>query len=363
MQSGQNRSMPLKIPAIPHSRPSIGPPEIDAVFGVLRSGQIAQGPAVESFESAVSRTIGTQYACAVNSGSAALHLALLSLGIGQGNEVIIPSFVCTALLNAVHYVDATPVVADVDPCTGNIDASSVKGLVSAKTAAIIVPHMFGLPADVVAIKEFGIPVIEDCAQSVGSHIDGRMTGSFGAAAVFSFYATKVIAAGEGGMVATSDRGIYHEIRELREYDNQDTFRIRFNYKMTDMAAAMGCAQLIRLDDFIQKRRAIAEKYNQAFAQIGLGIPDMQDGHIYYRYLIDAGGDIEMWIQELKTAGIHAARPVYQPLHRYVKRTFHCPQADEAWSRLLSIPLYPRLTDKEIDRIIDAVTGVAGKGKR
>jgi dTDP-4-amino-4,6-dideoxygalactose transaminase len=358
MQSGQNRSMPPKFSAIPHSRPSIGPSEIDAVLGVLKSGLIAQGPVVESFESAVSEAIGTRYACAVNSGSAALHLTLLALGIGPGTEVIIPSFVCTALFNAVHYAGASPVVADVDPGTGNIDPSSVKRLISPQTAAIIVPHMFGLPADVSAIKDFEVPVIEDCAQSLGSSIEGRMVGSFGVAAVFSFYATKVIATGEGGMVATPDRDLYREIRELREYDNQDTYRTRYNYKMTDMAAAMGCAQMNRLEAFIEKRRAAAKKYDRAFYNAGLRVPSAHDGHIYYRYLLDTDGHADRWIRELRSRGIHAAKPVYKPLHCYMPGHFDCPGADQAWRNMVSIPLYPDLENEDITRVIDAVVELA-----
>ena len=183
---------------IPHSRPTLDQKEELAVAAILSSGQVVQGEETQRFETALASEIGVVGAAAVSSGTAALHLALLALEIGEGDEVVIPSFVCPALLNAIRYVRATPVLADINREAFNIDVRDLERRLTGKTRAIIVPHMFGLPADIDDITALGIPVIEDCAQSLGSRYRGAPTGSFGVLSVFSFYATKVICTGEGG---------------------------------------------------------------------------------------------------------------------------------------------------------------------
>jgi len=171
---------------IPHSKVALEEEDLAGVIGVLRSGQLAQGRVVSSLEEKSASLIGVKHAAAVSSGSAALHLALLSLGVGEGSEVILPSYVCTALLNAIHYVGATPVLADIDPNTYNITSESIKKVFTHKTKAIIVPHMFGLPAHIDTILSLGIPVIEDCAHSIGATVNGRKAGSFGLVSILSF---------------------------------------------------------------------------------------------------------------------------------------------------------------------------------
>ena len=164
---------------ITHSEVALDEEDIAGVIEVLRSGQLAQGRIVSSLEERIASFVGVNHAAAVNSGSAALHLALLALGVGENAEVIVPSYVCTALLNAINYVRATPVVADIDPHTYNIRAETIKRVVTPKTQAVIVPHMFGLPADIESIVALGIPIVEDCAHSVGATVHGRYAGSFG----------------------------------------------------------------------------------------------------------------------------------------------------------------------------------------
>jgi perosamine synthetase len=190
--------------------------------------------------------VGIHSAVTVSSGTTALHLALAALPIHPGDEVIIPSFVCTALLNAIRLTGATPVLADCDETHFNLSVTDVKKRLSSRTKALIVPHLFGQAADLNELLAIGLPVIEDCAQSLGSRYEGKMTESFGTLAVFSFYATKFLATGEGGMVASSDAGLMEHIRDLRYYDEKDDDRIRFNCKMTDMHAALGRSQLRRL---------------------------------------------------------------------------------------------------------------------
>ncbi|MDP3286082.1 MAG: DegT/DnrJ/EryC1/StrS aminotransferase family protein, partial [Desulfobacterales bacterium] len=222
---------------IPHSRPTIDQEETAAVVSVLQSGQLAQGEQVLYFEKALALLIGVVGAVAVSSGTAALHLALLALEIGEDDEVVIPSFVCPALLNAIRYVRAVPVLADINPETFNMDVRDLRKRLTGKTKAIIVPHIFGLPADIREIVSLGVPVIEDCAQSLGSRYEGSPAGSFGALSVFSFYATKVICTGEGGMIASGDSQLLGKIRDLRDYDEKDDGRLRYNYKLTDLQAA------------------------------------------------------------------------------------------------------------------------------
>lgn len=344
MQKDQN--------VIPHSRPTLGPHEIRAVTKVMESFHIAQGEKVSEFEQRFADMHGAAGAVACNSGTAALHLALSALGVGTGQEVIIPSYVCTSLLNAVNYVRATPIVADIDPRTFNLEPADVKKRLTPRTAAIIVPHMFGRPADLIPLLELDTPLIEDCAQSLGSTVDGRLAGSFGDLAIFSFYATKVITTGEGGMVVARSKELVERIRDLREYDNRDDYKLRFNYKITDIQAAMGLEQLDRLPELIHRRRMIAATYDAALAELPAILPSRDAGHIYFRYVISAPPTAPIWVRRLMNKQVQAARPVYKPLHRYLGLQGYG-GAEAACRNAVSIPLYPSLSDDEIQRITDA----------
>jgi perosamine synthetase len=339
---------------IPHSRPTIDNEEVAAVTAVLQSGQVAQGEQVVRFEGALASLIGIHGAVAVSSGTAALHLALLALEIGEDDEVVIPSFVCPALLNAIRNVRAMPVLADINRETFNIDVRDLKRRLTQKTRAVIVPHLFGLPADIREIVALGIPVIEDCAQSLGSRSEGAPTGSFGVLSVFSFYATKVICTGEGGMIAANDARLLERIRDLRDYDEKDDARLRYNYKLTDMQAAMGLAQLRKLPALLGRRLAIAGRYHDALQERRLSLPVWPSGrdHIFYRYvirterlpvLLDAGRD----------ADISYRRPVFKPLHHYLGMTGY-PETDAAFRESASLPIYPTLSDAEMQTIVEHV---------
>jgi perosamine synthetase len=228
---------------IPHSKVVLEEEDLAGVIKVLRSGQLAQARVVSSLEEKSASLVGVNHGVAVSSGSAALHLSLLSLGVGKGSEVILPSYVCTALLNATHYVGATPVLSDIDLNTYNITSGNIEKAITDRTKAIIVPHMFGLPADIDAILSLGIPVIEDCAHTVGATVNGRKAGSFGLVSILSFYSTKMLGAGEGGMVLSNDRRLIETIRDLRAYDEKETYVVRYNYKLTDIQAALIASQL------------------------------------------------------------------------------------------------------------------------
>jgi dTDP-4-amino-4,6-dideoxygalactose transaminase len=338
---------------IPHSRPAIGQEEIGAVTAVLQSGQLAQGEKVENFEKALAAQLGLGCAAAVASGTAALHLALSALEIGEGDEVAVPSFVCPALLNVIRCCRAVPLVADIDPATFNIDVDDLKRRLTRKTRAVVVPHLFGLPASIQEIVALGVPVIEDCAQALGSRVGGAFAGSFGTLSVFSFHATKVICTGEGGMVASGDRRLIERIRDLRDYDEKDDGRLRYNYKLTDLQAALGLVQLGRLPELLARRQTLAGRYGDRLRGCpGIRLPASVPGcrHIYYRYVIRAEQAAGLLAAGAE-AGIAYRRPVFKPLHRYLGLKGY-PETERALTDAVSLPLYPSLSDAEAERVLE-----------
>ena len=342
---------PLQL--IPHSQPLLGEAEIKKASAVIASGRISQGRVVSEFETLFADCIGVRHAVAVSSGTAALHLTLAAMGINVGDQVIVPSYVCCALLNAVAYVGAQAVLADIDPESFNIDVTDVKKRITDRTRVIIVPHMFGRAADLKALLDLEVPIIEDCAQATGAMVGGKVLGTFGQAAIFSFYATKVMTTGEGGMVVTASDRLYRQLLDLREYDHKDAYRVRFNYKMTDLQAAVGICQLERLADFIHRRRELAARYRQALSGLPIQLPEAGGGHIFFRYVIDTGQEVTPLIEALRRRGITGARPVYKPLHHYLNQPGY-PGAERAWQAALSIPLYPALSDHAADVVCSAL---------
>lgn len=348
-------------PVIPHSRPTLGEEEVQAVAEVIRSGHIAQRDVVRKLEQAVAAKVGAPHAVATSSGTAALHLALRVLGVGVGDEVIIPSYVCSALLNAVRYVGAEPIIADIDRRSGNMDPDDASRRISNRTKAAIVPHMFGLPAEMDAFLKLGIPVIEDCAQTIGTTSKGRPVGSLGHLSICSFYATKVLTTGEGGMVISGSAELMEKIRDLNEYDNKNDAIVRHNYKMTDMQAAMGLMQLQRLHRFISRRKEIAEKYRKSLETIVFDLPPNNEEHIYFRFIIDVGKEVDRWIDHMGKENIAVARPVYRPLHILLGLEGY-PVTEFAWKSLVSLPIYPSLSDEEIDRIVKVAVSIGRCGR-
>ena len=338
---------------ITHSHPSLDDEEILALENVLASGQLAQGPQVNGFEEELGSFHGLPPGVATSSGTAALHLALLSLGVGPGDEVLLPSYVCSAPLHAAYHSGATPVLVDVDPATGNMDPDDLKKRLTSKSKAIIAVHLFGLPADMDDILALGLPVIEDCAQSLGANQEGQMLGTMGAISICSFYATKLITTGEGGMLLSRDSKILSMARDLRDYDKRDSFAIRFNYKMTDIQAALGCSQLEKLESFLGQREELAGVYNEKLATLPCTLPPSQEGRIYYRYVLSVQKDVNRLIQEMLNPGIEVARPVYRPLHRYFNLEDY-PGAEMAWNSHVSLPIHPSLTSQDVHRVCQAL---------
>ncbi|MBI4531381.1 MAG: DegT/DnrJ/EryC1/StrS aminotransferase family protein [Candidatus Latescibacteria bacterium] len=345
---------------IPHSRPTISEEEVQAVAEVLRSGQLACGERVARFEEAFARFIGCRYAVAVSSGTAALHLSLLALGVRPGDEVAIPSYVCSALLNATAYVGARPVLIDIDPGTFNMDSMDLKKRVTELTKVVVLPHMFGLPGEIEGISHIGLPMIEDCAMAPGARYKRRRVGSVGTIGVFSFYATKMMTTGEGGMVTTNDRDIAETVRDLRGYDEKEDDRVRFNYKMTEIAATLGEIQLRKVDAWVEERRRIAAVYDREFAICDVTRPvrGERDEHAFYRYVVKVEGDIVRSIAAFEYRGITVRRPVFCPIHRLLgmgETMF--PGGEEAFHTALSLPIYPTLRDEEQHRVIEAAVDI------
>ena len=350
---------------IPHSRPAIGQEDFRATTEVLRSGQIAQGPWVERFERGMAGFFGLQGGVAVSSGTAALELALRGLRIGAGDEVIMPSYVCPAPWLATQRVGARATLVDIDLNTFNIDPLAVCQVVTNRTRAIIIPHLFGLPADLTALERLGIALIEDCAQTLGATEQGRPVGTVGRLTVCSFYATKLLCAGEGGMVLSNEGALLERVRSLREYDGAPTLDpSSCNLKLTDLQAALGLSQLGRLSTFHERRRFLATAYREALSSKAAVCPSVPPGrtHGYYRFTIrlphlrtDPEGLLSL-ISTLEQQGIHCRKPVFRPLHRYLDQSGF-PNSDEADRTALSIPLYPSLTDDEVRQILQSLTKV------
>ena len=357
--------MTTVVTMIPHSRPAIGQEDFRATTEVLRSGQIAQGPWVERFERGMAGFFGLQGGVAVSSGTAALELALRALRIGAGDEVIMPSYVCPAPWLATQRVGAQATLVDIDLNTFNIDPLAVCQVVTNRTRAIIVPHLFGLPADLTALERLGIALIEDCAQTLGATEQGRPVGTVGRLTVCSFYATKLLCAGEGGMVLSNEEALLERVRSLREYDGAPTLDpSSCNLKLTDLQAALGLSQLGRLSTFHERRRFLAAAYREALSSKAAVCPSVPPGrtHGYYRFTIrlphlrtDPEGLLGL-IGTLGQQGVHCRKPVFRPLHRYLDQSGF-PNSDEADRTALSIPLYPDLTDDEVRQIQQSLTKV------
>jgi len=339
---------------IPHSKPTLGNEEVTAVSEVIRSGNIAQGEKVAEFEQAMAEYIGREFAVAVSSGFAALHLALLALARPRHGLTLIPSYACKALYytagitGAVGIMDGSEAFPNFPPAT--------------KTVAII-PHTFGFAnLNYQNIPE-GFSIIEDCATAIGGMHDGEMLGSFGKISVFSFYATKMITTGEGGMVLTDDYQVAEKVRSLRDYtiDYVDEVFVsqRFNYKMTDMAAAMGIVQLGRLPEFLSRRHFLSGEYQERLKHrddIKLNVVrEIYVGNrpAFHRYIVRLKNHVpDTVIAKMKNRGIMCGHGVKQPLHRMLQldpKDF--PDAEKLANEVISLPLYPSLTMEDVKYIV------------
>jgi len=349
----------MKRHKIVHNKPTLALSDIEKVSAVLNSGWVAQGEKVKMLEETLCNYLGVDgYGVAVSSGTAALYLALFALGIDKGDEVILPTYVCSALLNAIFFVGAIPVLVDVNLDDFNISFKKVKKKITKKTKAIIVPHIYGVPSDIDKFLGLGIPIIEDCAQSVGARINGQMVGTFGDISVFSFYATKLFTTGQGGMVVSRKLKLIKKIKDFREFDCRKKYKRRFNFQMTDIQAALGISQLKKLSSLLRRRREIATKYMEILRKSNnnFTLQEVNKGkeRVWYRFVLRSGKGVKKTQKLFKDSGIQTIVPIrtYELLHRYLKvdkKDFK--NSEELAETTTSIPVYPSLKKEEVLRII------------
>lgn len=347
---------------ITHSRPSLEKVDIEAVMQVLGSHQLTQGPCVERFERGMAAMMGVAGGVAVNSGTTALEVTLRAMGVGPGDEVIMPSYVCSAPWLATVRVGAQPRLVDIQLDSYGIDPRAVDKTLSTRTRAIIVPHLFGLPADLAGLEPFGVPLIEDCAQTMGGLVGDRPVGSLGTVTVCSFHATKLLCTGEGGMVLSNDKTILEQVRALREYDEKPSLdSASGNQKLTDLQAALGLSQLDRFQSFLDRRADIADVYRKALMTCDVLQPTVPEGrtHVYYRYVVRVPrlrrqkGRLSDLLFQLERRGVQCRQPVFRALHRYLELEGF-PNSEEASETAISIPIYPSMTSEEVARTVQVI---------
>jgi len=336
---------------VPHNRPSYNSQEINATQATIKSRYIAQGQKVLELEDSIAKNINKKYGVAVSSGTVALTAALKVLGIAAGDEVLIPTYTCAALWHAVKAVNGIPVLTDIEPVFFNMSPEEIQRKVSSKTKAIIFPHMFGQPGRIREILDLGIPVIEDIAQAYGATIDNQPVGAFGHITVISFYATKVIGGGEGGMVLTNNQSLSDQIKDLREYDEKEDLNPHFNLKMSDLHAAIALEQLKKFPQFVTRRHAIYQSYQSIIKSlIRIPVSDTNYKSNLYRCLaVHPKKSADEIIQSGRNFEITLRKPIFRPLHHYLQlRDF--PVAEEAWHTHFSIPLFPDMDAEEIEKV-------------
>ncbi|MFC1807227.1 DegT/DnrJ/EryC1/StrS family aminotransferase [Candidatus Omnitrophota bacterium] len=340
---------------IEQSRPCLQKDDFNYISDILRTGQVAKGRFVTELEDNFSQMLKIRYSHATSSGTAALHLALLAMHIGPGDEVIIPAYTCTALLNAINYVNATAVMADIDSDTFNITKTTISKRVTEKTKAIIVTHTFGFPADLDDILKLGIPIIEDCAHSLGALYKGYPIGSKGLISVYSMYATKMIASGEGGMICTNDMKVSEFVKDLNNYDGNQYYKVRYNYKMSDLAGGLALSQFSKLGRFTNRRSCLALRYKESLEQRGVRFQAVlkDTSPSYYRFIIRVP-EADIFTESLRAEGIICDRPVRKPLYAYFDNQLSSefPETESVWRDAVSMPTYPSLSDEEVSRIIN-----------
>ncbi|HNR44594.1 MAG TPA: DegT/DnrJ/EryC1/StrS family aminotransferase [Methanofastidiosum sp.] len=351
---------------IPIAKPSIAQEEIEAVKSVLMSGNIAQSKKVDEFEKQFADYIGTEHAISTSNGTTALHVALLSNGIGKGNEVITTSFTFVATANSVLFTGAKPVFVDIDPNSFNLDASLIEDKITEKTRAIMPVHLYGQAADLKAINEIcedhNLILIEDAAQAHGAKFDGKKVGSFGTGC-FSFYPTKNMTTSEGGMITTNDKSVYEKARKYRNHGQEKRYyydALGFNFRMTDICAAIGICQLKKLDGFNKTRQKNAEYFSKKLSKLDyLQCPKTTPNkeHVFHQYTLRIkDGRRDEVIQGLEKAGIGYGIYYPMPLHKqplYIELGYKDKliETEKAAGEVISIPVHPLLNKEEIERIV------------
>ncbi len=351
---------------IEHSHPVLGEKEVAAAERVLRSGQLAQGAEVAAFEDEFSNAVGSKHAIAVANGTVAIEIGLQALGIGPGDEVVVPSFTFIATANAVRRVGAVPVFADIEPKTYCISAATVEPRLGSRTRAVIAVHLFGHPAEMDALAmlcdETGLHLLEDAAQGIGATWRERSVGTFGTFATFSLYATKNVTTGEGGMITTSDDGVADVARSLRAHESRTVakrLQVASNARMTDIEAAIGRVQLSRINELQQRRHQLADSYEQRLdSRIETPYVAPEAIHGYHQYTVRTSQrrDITGSLEDQQVGyGIYYPIPIHLT-ETYRDPPVNLPDTEAAANEVMSLPIRPDLTDAEQEAVIAAVNG-------
>ena len=341
--------------------PDLGEEELAAVAEVLESGQLTMGPKVAEFEDGLARACEVEHAVVLSSGTAALHLAVLALGIGPGDEVIIPAYTFPATANVVALAGARPVLVDIDPETMNVRPEAVADAITERTRAVLVVHLFGRPArweEIAAAVPEGVELLEDAAGALGARRKGRACGGLGRLGCLSFHPRKLVTTGEGGAVTTGDGELAETIRSMRHHGwrNADMPVPGLNYRLSDVLCALGITQLRRLEALHDGRERLAAAYGERLeGLVQLPSADEGDRHGWQAYVVQLDRRDEA-LQALQAAGIQAQIGTYA-LHRLgaYRDQGPFPGADEAYERALALPFHNRLTDADVDRVAEVLT--------
>ena len=361
---------------VPLSSPWLDEREHDLVGDVLRSGRLSLGPTIDRFEEAFAEVVGAPYAAAVSSGTAGLHLLAVTAGVGPGDEVVTSPYSFVASANCGIYEGAVPVFADVDRRTLNLDPAAVEAVLTERTRAVVAVDIFGYPCELDELRrlchERGIALIEDACEALGARYRGRPIGSHGPSAVFAFYPNKQMTTGEGGIVTTHSEDEWHLLRSLRNQGRADSggwlehARLGFNYRLDDIRAAIGLAQLEKLDEILERRREVAARYGRLLGDVaGLELPCADDraherSWFVYVVTLPPGRDREEVVTALDAHGVQSAR--YLPcihLQPYMRERFGfreglCPVAEEMSGRTLALPFHSLLEEEEQEYVADAL---------
>lgn len=352
---------------IPISKPSFGEAEKAAVAEVLDSGMVAQGPKVLEFEKGFAEFVDSNHAVASSSGTTAIHLALLALGIKPGDEVITTPFTFIATATPILFCGAKPVFVDIDPKTFNIDPLKVEAAISEKTKAIIAVHLYGQPAAMDHINEIAeareLAVIEDACQAHGAIYRGKKVGTLGDCGCFSFYPTKNMSSGEGGMVTTNDSELAERLTLLRNHGQSkryDYHMVGYNFRMTDIAAAIGIVQLSNLEKATETRIHNAQRLTEGLegiVEVPYVAPEVR--HVFHQYTIKQNSRDGLK-EALEKAGIGSGIYYPRPLHQFpvfqefIPDGFSTPVAEQVAQEVLSLPVHPKVTDESVDKIVGEI---------
>lgn len=347
--------------------------DFQAVMEVLRTGRLALGPKVVEFEQRMAEYAGVKHALAVNSGTSGLHLIVRAMGLGPGDEVLVPSFTFAASVNAVLYEGATPIFVDIEPETLNLDPADVERKITPRTKAIMAVDVFGHPANWEALnaisKRHNIPVIDDCCEALGAKYQGRMIGQFGIAGCFAFYPNKQMTTGEGGIIVTNDDEIARLCRSMRNQGRGEMGawleheRLGYNYRLDEMSAALGVSQLARIEDFIAKREQVAQMYNARLQGLSWVRPpvvkdDVRMSWFVYVPMLAEGLDRDPVMREMEAMGV-PARGYFSPVHLqpYIRRMLgtgpgSLPVTEAIAQRTIALPFHNHLKEAEIDHVVE-----------